>query len=66
MWRVRKYLLIGVIMNQQQISQIQSLEELLAWMLSQTKWPIENPEIRKELKQAKRCFHRAICKQLEK
>ncbi|MBE9233310.1 hypothetical protein IQ231_16940 [Cuspidothrix issatschenkoi LEGE 03284] len=53
-------------MNPQQISQIQSLEELLAWMLSQTKWPIKDPTIRKELIQAKQCFHRAICKQLEK
>jgi hypothetical protein len=53
-------------MNQQQISQIQSLEDLLAWMLTQSKWPIKDPTIRKELKQAKRCFHRAICKQLER
>lgn len=53
-------------MNPQQISQIESLEELLSWMLTQSKWPIENPEIREELKQAKRCFHRAICKELEK
>ena len=53
-------------MNPQQISQIQSLEELLAWMLTQTKWPIENPEIRKELKQARLSLHRAICKELER
>ena len=56
----------GDTMNPQQISQIESLEELLAWMLSQSKWPIKDPTIRKELKQAKRCFHRAICKELEK
>jgi hypothetical protein len=48
-------------MNGQQLSQIESLEQLLAWMLPK----IENPEIRRDLAAAKKCFHAAICKQLE-
>ena len=56
----------GDTMNPQQISQIESLEELLSWMLTQTKWPIKDPTIRKELKQARLSLHRAICKELER
>ena len=51
-------------MNEQQISQIESLEQLIAWMLSQRKNPIKDA-IREDLIQAKKYFHKAISKALE-